>query len=131
MAGAGRARDADAGQVVGLEDLLDASARDLVPGGRLAVAGHDDAVAIAQREHRRSVRAAALAPPAARPADARRPRREQVWRVAAEQVAEAGVAVLAEQMLPALVVHCDSLWVRGLTCRSWARDVAQQVGGRR
>src|SRR5438876_483951 len=52
---AGRAGDADARELVGLEDLLDAAARDLIAGGRLTIAGHDHAVTVAYREDRRAV----------------------------------------------------------------------------
>ena len=50
------ARDADAGEVVGLEDLLDAPRRDLVALARLAVTRHHDAVAVAKREDGGAVR---------------------------------------------------------------------------
>jgi hypothetical protein len=52
---AGGAGDADAGQLVGLEDLLDAAAGDLIARGRLAIAGHDHAVTEAHRKDRRAV----------------------------------------------------------------------------
>ncbi len=53
---AGRARDAHAGQIVGLEDLLDAAVRDLVALAGLPVAGHDHPVAVAEREDGGAVR---------------------------------------------------------------------------
>ena len=51
-----RAGDRDAGEVVGREHLLDAAAGDRVARGGAPVAGHDDAVGVADRDDGRAVR---------------------------------------------------------------------------
>src|SRR5262249_17354050 len=50
------AGNADPGQIVGLEDLLDVAVRDLIPLARLTVSRHHDAVTIAERQHGGAVR---------------------------------------------------------------------------
>ena len=81
-----RAGDAHAGEVVGLEDLLDATARDLIAGGRLAIAGHDHAVAEGRTER-------TVVPCGLRDGGGRRSlvAGHQVRRLAAEQLEKAGV----------------------------------------
>ena len=54
--GPGRARDRDAGEVVGREHLVDAAAGDRVARRRPAVARHHHAVGVADRDHGRAVR---------------------------------------------------------------------------
>ncbi len=51
----GRARDGDPGVAVGREHLLDGAVRDQVAAGRPAVAGHHDAVGVADGHDRRGV----------------------------------------------------------------------------
>ena len=93
--GTGRARDAHAGEVVGLEDLLDAAVGDLVALAGLAVARHDDAVAVAQREDRGAV---------GHPGHARRRRPRarapgsRCGDVAAQELGEARVRVVGEAL---------------------------------
>jgi hypothetical protein len=53
--GAGGARDPDRGEVIGLEDLLDAAVGDLVALAGLAVARDHHAVTVAEGEHGRAV----------------------------------------------------------------------------
>src|SRR5438093_957062 len=94
-----RTAGADVGELVRLEDLLDAAAGHLVAGGRLAVAGHDHAVTEAHRENGGAVHGLDLGK------GRRRPARNQVRRLAAQQVDEARVRIVAEQRTPALVAH--------------------------
>ena len=69
--GPGRTRDRDAGEVVGREHLVHAAVGDRVAGRRAPVAGHHDAVGVADRDHGRAVRdrrAAPIPPRRPRPA---------------------------------------------------------------
>ena len=52
----GGARDADAGELVGREDLLDVALGDDVAHGRSPVTRHDDAAGEGRRDDRRAVR---------------------------------------------------------------------------
>jgi hypothetical protein len=52
---AGGAGDADPRVLVAFEDLVDAAAGDLQPGGGLTVAGQDHAVPVAERQHGRAL----------------------------------------------------------------------------
>ena len=76
--------DADAGVLVGVEDLLDVALGDEVAHGRAAVAGHDDAAGERERDDRRAVRRLG-----GQRCDRRRaPAGEQVGRVVAEELGE-------------------------------------------
>jgi len=93
--GAGGAGDADAREVVGLEDLLHPAARDLKARRRLTVARHDHALAVPEGEDGRAVGHGHRA------VDARREAREQVRRVTLEELHEARRGVVDERALPA------------------------------
>ena len=101
----GRPGDRDHRVVVGPVDLLDPAVGDLIALGRLAVAGDDDAVGVPQSEDRRAEGDARHAVRVRRDSAAapRGPRGEQVGRLLAQEVHEAGAQVTPEETLPGLV----------------------------
>jgi hypothetical protein len=79
-------RDADDGELVGLEDLLDVALGDDVAHGRAPVAGHDDAVLVRDGDDRGAVRRLDRAGRQAQP------RWEQIRCCSAEELGEAAAA---------------------------------------
>ena len=84
----GRAGDADHGELVGREDLLDVALGDDVAHRGAPVAGHDDAAGEGGRDDRRAVRRQVAGVTGGDGA----PARQQVGRVRAEEVGEASTS---------------------------------------
>src|SRR5262245_20921151 len=100
--GTGRAGDADRRQVVGLEDLFDPAVRYLISLTRLPVAGHDDTVSLADREHRRAM--GNWRCPAIIGLDLEHAGKE-AGRNPAEQLGKTGIRVVEKSSLPGIAGH--------------------------